>query len=114
MADNQQINVRRIARHLLFWLAYFLYQMVREGWQNNDQLIFELQPQFFTSIPVTILFTYTNLYLLMPLFFYKKKYVQYLALMVLLLFANGISQRYFTWLIWNPWDKVHHPALYLA
>jgi len=114
MTDNQQINVRRIARHLLFWLAYILYQMVREGWQNNDQLIFELQPQFFTSIPVTILFTYTNLYLLMPLFFYKRKYVQYLVLMILLLFTNGISERYFTWLIWIQWDKVHHPELYLV
>lgn len=114
MTAQQQIDFKRILRHLLFWLAYILYQILQEGWENKDSFSFHLYPQLFTNIPIDITLAYINLYLLMPLFYYNRKYVQYVLVLVILLLMDGILARYFTWLIWNNWDKVHNPAVYLA
>ena len=114
MAVSQQIDFKRILRHLLFWLAYILYQILQEGWENKDTFSFQLYPQLFTNIPIDISLAYINLYVLMPLFYYKRRYAQYVLILVILILMDGILARYFTWLIWNNWDKVHNPAVYLA
>jgi len=114
MAVQRQIDFKRILRHVLFWLAYTLYQILQQGWENEDTFSFQLYPQLLTNIPIDILFVYINLYVLMPSFYYKRKYVQYVLALIILLFMDGILARYFTWLIWNNWDKVHNPAVYLS
>ena len=114
MAFNQQINYKRVLRHLLFWLAYTAYQILQQLWENMDVFSFRLHPQLFTGIPTDIAFVYLNLYVLMPAFYYKRRYVQYGLMLILLLFADGILSRYFTWAIWLNWDKVHNPVEYLA
>jgi two-component system LytT family sensor kinase len=114
MTINKPIDIKRVLRHLLFWLAYICYQTLRESWQNSDHFSFELYPQLLTNIPLDIIFSYLNLYVLMPLFYYKRKYVQYVLILIILLLINGILARYFTWSIWNGWDKLHNPVAYLS
>jgi two-component system LytT family sensor kinase len=114
MALNRQINYKRILRHLLFWLAYTLYQILQQLWENMDVFSFRMRPQVFTNIPVDIVFVYINLYVLMPALYYKQRYIPYGIALIALLFADGILSRYFTWAIWLSWDKVHNPVMYLA
>lgn len=114
MPFEQPIGYRRVLRHLLFWLAYILYQLVQGAWENKDTFSFHVYPQIFTNIPIDILLAYVNLYGLMPLLYYKRKYVQYGLALIILLLADGILARYTTWAIWNNWDKVHNPAAYIV
>ena len=114
MPFNQQINYKRIFKHLLFWLAYTAYQILQQLWENTDEFSFDLHPQLITNIPVDIVFVYINLYVLMPTLYYKRRYIQYGFALIALLFADGILARYFTWAIWLNWDKVHYPAYYLT
>jgi len=114
MAANQPINVKRILKHLLFWLAYTCYQILQRGWENKDVFSFNLQPSLFTNIPDDILFVYVNLYVLMPLFYYNRKYMRYMLALTAILLIDGLLSRYFTWSVWNNWDKVHNPAEYLS
>ncbi len=114
MALNRQINYKRILRHLLFWLAYTLYQILQQLWENMDVFSFRMRPQVFTNIPIDIVFVYVNLYVLMPSLYYKRRYLQYGLSLIVLLFADGILSRYFTWTIWLNWDKLHNPLVYAA
>jgi two-component system, LytTR family, sensor kinase len=115
MTVNQQINYKRILKHLLFWLAYIIYQILQQLWENTDEFSFRLPSlQSLTHIPIEALFVYINLYVLMPNFYYKRRYLQYGILFIILLLADGIMARYFTWAIWLNWDKLHNPAEYLS
>ncbi|HMH34604.1 MAG TPA: histidine kinase [Puia sp.] len=114
MVVNRQINYKRILKHLLFWLAYTLYQILQQLWENTDEFSFHARPQLFTNIPIDILFVYINLYVLMPHFYYKRRYVQYVLTLIVLLLADGIVARYFTWAVWLNWDKLHNPDIYLS
>src|SRR6185503_9038807 len=114
MAISRQINYKRILKHLLFWLAYILYQLLQQLWENTDKFTFHISPQLITNIPIDVLFVYLNLYVLMPHFYYEKRYVQYALSLIVLLLADGIVARYVTWAVWLNWDKVHNPAQYLV
>jgi two-component system, LytTR family, sensor kinase len=114
MAGSQHINFKRILRHVLFWLAYTVYQTVHESWLDKDVVSFELRPQFFTNIPLDIIFAYINLYMLMPLFYYKRKYARYVLALIAMLFVEGTLSRYASWFIWLRWDQVHNPVEYLT
>jgi len=93
MAANQPINVKRILKHLLFWLAYTCYQILQRGWENKDVFSFNLQPSLFTNIPDDILFVYVNLYVLMPLFYYNRKYMRYMLALTAILLIDGLLSR---------------------
>jgi two-component system LytT family sensor kinase len=112
MVDYQRIDFKRILKHLVFWMAYIFYQLLQQGWENKDVFSFQFYPQLWTNIPIDIALVYFNLYLLMPVFYYKRKYFAYAIILVPLLLFRGILARYFTWLIWNNWDKVHNPLVY--
>jgi two-component system, LytTR family, sensor kinase len=114
MSINTQINYKRILRHLLFWLAYIFYQILQQLWENTDKFTFHISPQLITNIPIDVLFVYINLYVLMPHFYDKRRYVQYGLTLVILLLADGMLARYITWALWLNWDKAHYPAQYLA
>lgn len=95
-------------------MAYVLYMALHEAWMDRDQLTFSLAPQFLTDIPISILLTYINLYILMPAFYYRKRFANYVVTLSLLLLAGGVLDRYFTYLVWVPWDKLHDPVAYQA
>ncbi|WDF76809.1 histidine kinase [Mucilaginibacter sp. KACC 22773] len=112
MQKNRQIPYRAITLHLLFWLAYILYQCINNGWQDKDVFAFKLDPELSTEVPIGMLISYLNLYMLMPLFYYPQKYFGYVAGLLLLLLLGGLLQRFFAYAIWVPWDKMHDPGMY--
>jgi two-component system LytT family sensor kinase len=109
MGSRKQANYTRIGSHLLFWLAYILYQAVNDGWKNKDEFSFILPSQFLTDVPVAIFLAYVNLYVLMPAFYYNRSYLKYIPLLLILLMAGGLMERYFTYRIWIPLDKFNDP-----
>src|SRR5579872_810646 len=113
MPSNGQINFKRVSRHILFWISYIVYQTLQSGWENMDVFSFHLPHGLLTSLPTDIIIVYVNLYVLMPRYYYKQKYVQFVIGLFVLFFIDGTLDRYFTWAIWVPYDKTHNPAAYL-
>lgn len=108
-----KIPWQTVAMHLLFWSLLILYQAVSYDWENTDQLGFKLVPQvIYVSIPVTIVMTYVNLYITMPLFYYRRKYIAYGGMLLLTLLLSGLSIRLLTHTFILPWEKVHDPLRY--
>ncbi len=114
MENTRITHYRRVLRHLLFWLAFTVYQPLGEAWGEKDALTFNLQPDIFSIIPVIIGIAYFNLYVLMPRYFYPGKYLPYGAGLLGLLLFNGLMQRFFSYVIWVPIHRWRQPALYLA
>lgn len=112
MTMGHQKDLKVIVRHVAFWIAYIFYKALHEVWMDRDVLSFHLVPQFLTDVPVSIVLAYLNLYLLMPLFYYPQDYVKYIVALIVLMLAGGLAARYFTYLIWVPWDKLHDPVMY--
>jgi two-component system LytT family sensor kinase len=111
MHTFKQVRDHAIVRHVIFWVAYILYQSVNNGWEDKDVFAFKLDPELLTGVPICMLVIYVNLYLLMPLFFYPQKYLQYAAWTLLLLLLGGFLQRSSAYAIWVPWDTIHNPAM---
>src|SRR5258705_5500362 len=69
----------RWKRHFLFWLAVFIYHLLRIGMMYPLEKIWEsrwslLGMTFFWGIFTNVLFSYTVVYLLIPKYFQKRKY----------------------------------------
>lgn len=100
----------RWKRHLLFWLAVFLYHLVRISmiyppgkiWESRWSL-FEIT--VFWGIIINVLFSYTIVYYLVPKYFQKRKYLHFVAGLLLmfisLLFINHLHQ----WLLNKPFTN---------
>jgi two-component system LytT family sensor kinase len=113
MAAFEKIHYRDIIRHALFWLAYILYSAITYKWVSVDELTFQLPPQIIAvSVPVTIVITYINLLVLMPLLYNRRRYVLYGLFFLLLIFTGGILVRSLTHFFVLPWEQVHDPARY--
>jgi two-component system LytT family sensor kinase len=113
MQTENRINYRTIAQHLLFWLTLMLYQAISYGWENTDEFTFKLAPALFSaSLPVTIILTYVNLYVLMPVYYYHQKYIAYGVVLVITLLAGGLLVRYVTYEFVVPWERLNNPARY--
>ncbi|OKS88774.1 sensor histidine kinase [Mucilaginibacter polytrichastri] len=113
MEMRGQVTYKTITQHLLFWLVYMLYQAISYGWEYTDQLTFRLAPSVIVAtLPVTILLTYINLYVLMPLYFYQERYIRYIFGLVVLLLTGGLLIRFFTHEVILPWEQLHDPVRY--
>ena len=97
----------RWKRHILFWLAVFLYHLVRISmiyppgkiWESRWSL---LEITIFWGIIINVLFSYSVVYYLVPKYFQKRKYIRFsvalLLMCVVLLFVNYFHQ----WLLNKP------------
>ena len=97
----------RWKRHILFWLAVFLYHLVRISmiyppgkiWDSRWSL---LEIAIYWGVIINVLFSYTVVYYLVPKYFQKRKYIQFsialLSMFVVLLFVNYFHQ----WLLNKP------------
>jgi two-component system LytT family sensor kinase len=113
MRRTQTINYRPLVGHLLFWVAFILYQAISYGWEDTDQLSFRLAPQIiWVIVPVTILLTYLNLYILMPVYYYRQRYVPYALSAIVLISAGGLIARLLTHEFIIPWERIHDPVRY--
>lgn len=113
MGDKRRLQYMTILQHLLFWITLILYQAISYGWENTDQLTFHILPAFLTvSLPITIIITYINLYILMPTYYYVEKYSWYILNLIFLLLAGGIMIRFLTHVFVLPWEQVNDPVRY--
>ncbi|MES2847972.1 MAG: histidine kinase [Bacteroidota bacterium] len=86
----------RIQRHLLFFLAVFIYQLFRIGiffpadklW---DKMWFIIYMSLVWGVFFNMFFTYVTAYYLLPKFFVQKKYLRFIIGMILLLCALQIA-----------------------
>lgn len=104
---------RIVMQHLAFWTVTILYQAISYGWENTDALTFRLAPALITaSLPITIIITYINLYVLMPLYYYHEKYIRYMVSLIFLIIMGGMLMRFFTHVLILPWEQLHDPQRY--
>ena len=69
-----------IKHHIIFWLVYFTITVIRWGGIHGDYL-YSLKTTL-TGFPIHMILVYSNIYYLMPKFVYKKKYIQYILLLL--------------------------------
>jgi len=101
-------------RHAIFWVVIALYEIVNEGWKAREVLTLMPQAELFSIIPIAMLLSYFNLYVLMPRYYFSKKHLSYVALLILLLVIGGALQRYFSYVLWIPIGKIYDPSSYRA
>ncbi|MES1160508.1 MAG: histidine kinase, partial [Bacteroidota bacterium] len=113
MTINLPRKYAAFSRHLAFWLVYCLYQVLNDSCDNTeDRLIFNPWPQYIIDIPMAMVLSYINLYLLLPVFYYKRRYVNYIGSLVLMLLAGGLIERYISYRVWIPAERIFDPAMY--
>lgn len=84
---------KKISRHLLFWFCWFMYMTCTQLRNQTPQdigmksfIIYQLAVSA-NRVLLQIFFCYTIMYFLMPRFLKKKKYREFAALLVMLLFC---------------------------
>lgn len=85
-------RLKNIGGHVLFWLLLMLTFAISEwGYRDTfaDAMIFEL-----LFLPVRMIAVYLNFYVLIPKFLYNNKIFSYLGLLLLIIMANAVLQRY--------------------
>jgi sensor histidine kinase YesM len=91
----------RWKRHVLFWLAVFIYHVLRIGLffpadKLGVNLLSIFQHAFFRGLVLNIPFTYIIVYFVFPKYFQTKKYIHFVfGLAAAFLLMAGIS---FTWI----------------
>lgn len=70
--------------HIIFWLIYFLFNTYRWG-RYFDDFIYSLKTNLI-GFPIHMTLCYVNIYLLMPKFVYKRKYLLYVILLISAIF----------------------------
>src|ERR1700737_2207610 len=87
----------RWKRHLFFWLAVFLYHLVRIGLmyppeklRSNPYSLLEMT--LYWGVLINMLFSYPIVYFMVPKYFKKKKYIQFaIGLFVMLLIIQSMA-----------------------
>jgi hypothetical protein len=105
---------KRILIHFSFWVLYTAWQLLQYSWDNSDAIHLEYSPDVWIDLIMSIILVYVNLYILLPKFFYPKKYLQYGLILFGCLLCGGIYSRFAGWYYLIPWMKAHDHAMYLA
>ncbi|WP_372757510.1 sensor histidine kinase [Mariniflexile sp.] len=85
--------------HIIFWLVYFAVTVIRWGGIHNDYL-YSLKTTLI-GFPIEMILAYLNIYVLMPAFAFKKKYVRYITLILSAIFIMVIVKFYLTYYLIN-------------
>lgn len=81
----------RILSHIVFWLLYWLYHSLLYGSYYGDYML-----QFATEglyLPVKMTATYGTLYILLPRYFFERKYLKFVVILGGLLIFAATFQR---------------------
>lgn len=91
--------------HIIFWSIYFLFNTFRWGSYFNDY-VYSLKTNII-GFPIHMILCYLNIYLLMPIFLYKKRYFTYFVMLVSALFVMVIVKFNLTYLLvsHNVWPE---------
>ncbi|WOD44649.1 sensor histidine kinase [Hwangdonia lutea] len=72
--------------HVIFWLSYFVFNVIRWG-SYNDDFIYSIKSNL-VEFPIHIILVYLNIYYLIPKFILKSKYFAFiLSLIAALVFS---------------------------
>ncbi|WP_419212017.1 sensor histidine kinase [Maribacter sp. X9] len=71
--------------HIIFWTIYFLFNTLRWGSLHNDY-VYSLKTNLI-GFPIHMALSYFNLYYLMPLLVYNKRYLEYTLAIIASLFV---------------------------
>jgi two-component system, LytTR family, sensor kinase len=103
---------RRLLLHTLFWVAY--YVSVSYITASYDDRYYRAFMSEAVSLPLKIVATYFVLYYLLPKYLFKKKYLQFVLVSVVLILITGVSFRilqgaiilpyFYPELPFTPWD----------
>lgn len=108
----ESTTIKRIAYHFLFIVIYFIYETINAAWTGGDRFDFTEIHKVWATIPVILCAVYVNLYVLMPLYLYKRRYAEYVLWLSVLLIVWGFSTRFMGYQFWLAWDKEHMPEKY--
>lgn len=91
--------------HIVFWSIYFLFNTFRWGSYFNDY-VYSLKTNII-GFPIHMILCYLNIYLLMPIFLYKKRYLTYFVMLVSSLFVMVIVKFNLTYFLvsHNVWPE---------
>lgn len=91
--------------HVVFWAIYFLFNTFRWGSYFNDYG-YSLKTNII-GFPIHMILCYLNIYLLMPVFLYKKKYFTYVIMLVSSLFIMVLAKFNLTYFLvsHNVWPE---------
>ena len=95
----QQINYKRVAYHILFWLVLSFFYDFISSWLSNRSFFDTLIHDLLFFFPSDILGVYFTLYFLFPKFLLKKKYISFtvwfLVFFSLLMFVVTMPLQYY-------------------
>ncbi|MCI4642893.1 MAG: histidine kinase [Flavobacteriaceae bacterium] len=91
--------------HVIFWTIYILFNTLRWG-SYFDDYTYSLKTNLL-GFPIHMALAYLNVYVLMPKFVYKRKYLSYAVLVFLALFLMLLVKYYLTYYLvsTNVWPE---------
>lgn len=102
-------NVYKITlkHHIIFWLIYFSITVIRWGGIHQDYL-YSLKTTSM-GFPIHMILVYLNIYVLMPNFAFKKKYLSYIVLIFSAIFIMVLIKFNLTYYLisTNVWPEGH-------
>ena len=86
---NKNLNIKKdheitIRHHVIFWSIYFLFNTLRWGSYFDDYL-YSLKTNII-GFPIHMALCYLNIYVLMPIFVFRKKYFLYIVITLSVIF----------------------------
>ncbi|WP_345191125.1 sensor histidine kinase [Algibacter agarivorans] len=102
-----------IKYHVIFWLGYFLFNVVRWG-SYFDDYWYSLKSNL-VEFPIHIIIVYINVYYLIPKFILRKKYWTYVLSLVLMLALVYLVRTGLNYLLVTEdiWPEAEDPANFL-
>lgn len=82
--NSNTIREIKLKHHIIFWSIYFIFNTLRWGSYFNDYS-YSIKTNLI-GFPIHMTLCYLNIYVFMPKFVFKKKYVTYVSFLILSLF----------------------------
>ena len=94
-----------LKHHIIFWVIYFLFNTYRWARYHHD-FLYSLQTNLI-GFPIHMTLCYLNIYVLMPKFLYKRKYIAFIVLLLTSIFLMVIFKFNLTYLFvsQNVWPE---------
>ncbi|REE80461.1 histidine kinase [Lutibacter oceani] len=84
-ANSSQVQEISLKHHVIFWSIYFIFNTLRWG-SYFDDYAYSIKTNLI-GFPIHMTLCYLNIYIFMPLFVFKRKYLSYIGLLLSALFV---------------------------
>lgn len=89
-ANSSKVQEITLRHHFIFWTLYFIFNTLRWG-SYFDDYIYSLKTNLI-GFPIHMTLCYLNIYVFMPKFIFKRKYLTYVILLILSLFIMLLAK----------------------